>query len=208
MAKSTGYIVRESFLIVFSILLALGVNEWRSRAADARALKQAVRDVRAEIGRNLDALEGLPDYQRGVAAALQDLAVRIGAEEGDNARPAILWLDAIEKKRATAIGLDRPLLSVSWTTFKSRPAFGNLDYDTARALSAAYDLQLASLTAALDDIVEMLVAPDMFDVDAAPAVLGALSMRFAEAGGRADLMIRVLTEAQAAIDRAYPEAAD
>lgn len=45
MEKSLGYVARESALIIFSILVALGVNEWRMRAAAARFEYATARDL-------------------------------------------------------------------------------------------------------------------------------------------------------------------
>ena len=75
MGKSIGYITRESALIVFSILIALGVNEWRMRVADEAEKQRALAAVYAELVDNLEIVEGLPEYHGAIAQAKRDIGL-------------------------------------------------------------------------------------------------------------------------------------
>ena len=67
-------VIVESALIVFSVLVALAVDEWRAtRATEARA-REAVAAITAELQANRSATERARDFHRGIHATLDGFA--------------------------------------------------------------------------------------------------------------------------------------
>lgn len=65
-------ILLESALIVLSILLALGVNEWRENRRDAERRASALADLRAEIAASREAVERTLPYHREILVNLRE----------------------------------------------------------------------------------------------------------------------------------------
>jgi len=170
MNKPIGYFLSEGLLIVFSIMLALGANEWRINASDARNLKKAVTDLSVEISENLDLLEGLPEYHRLIGQGLRQSAEGLRASDADHSKTPVELIMELDGLRPTLLGYSGHLQSVSWKIAKNRNIVAQLDYETAKALSATYDEQLVAINSMMRKIgdefsnIEMYEAQNLFRV--------------------------------------------
>ncbi len=124
-------IIVESALIVFSILLALAVNEWERTREDVELATQALAAFQREIRQNRARLEDVGPYRRG----LRDVIARM-ADSGE--------LASSDEFQAT-VGLEalRPafLTSTVWETALTTGALPHIDFDLVNALSLTYSLQ-------------------------------------------------------------------
>lgn len=124
----------ESALIVFSVLLALGLNEWRDGRREA-ALSAAASDaVVAEMRRNHEVLERARDHHRSVNETLTGIASR-----GER----------VSRELAQS-GLFRPatLVDTAWTSAQSTGAVDRWPYQRVLGVGAIYERQAAYSTLA------------------------------------------------------------
>lgn len=206
MGKPVSRFLGEGVLIVFSILLALGVNEWRTRISDAQELNRIAADISKEIGDNLALLDGLPDYHRMIGRGLHQISLRLrdgGAGSGKTAVELFMELDNL---RSVLLGLHSPLQSVSWRIAKDRDVIAQLDYETAKVLSTTYDEQLNRVMAMLFSLSDSLSEPVMHKASDQAYILAALAATFQELAAREDYLVRLLEESHSILRANYPEA--
>jgi len=204
MTKPIGYFARESGLIIFSILAALGVNEWRTKAAADAEKQQAFAAIYAELNDNLAILERLPDYHAKVAASLR---TRIDAVEAltDAAKPTPIDAFTSMDSLRPAIITERIPQDVSWELAKQRGAAARFDYDTARNLSVIYDAQRNSVIPLIGDIAILLSRPEMYVPREHAAALMPIAAQFAELSSREETLVFNLKKQIETMRTAHPE---
>lgn len=206
MNKPVSYFLGEGALIVFSILLALGVNEWRIKATDARNLNTAVTDLTFEITENIALFEGIPNYHRLIAKDLAATAQRIRNGEEDSTKTPLELFIGQENLRDIALGLEGPVQSISWQTSKDRNITAQLDYQTAKMLSAVYDQRLPSVEGLIAQITAMIGRTDMHKAEDQAAALLALSAVLTELAAREETLVWQFEKSLARLEKKYPEA--
>ena len=100
MKKPISYFLGEGVLIVFSILLALGVNEWRVHTGEVAEEKKAVADIVAELDENRALFDGIPDYHRAIGQSLME---QINSLEDEDTRTPMEIFKATEGLRPNVI---------------------------------------------------------------------------------------------------------
>jgi hypothetical protein len=204
--KPISHFLGESLLIVFSIMLALGANEWRTHANDARNLKRAVTDLSAEISENLTLLDGLPEYHRMIGRGLRQSAEGLRESNADHSKTPVELVMELDGLRAVLLGYTGHLQSVSWQTAKDRNIVAQLEYETAKALSATYDEQLVSINSMMRKIGDEFSNIKMYESQNQEAVLTALSATFFEFAAREETLIFLLEKNLTILNEKYPKA--
>jgi hypothetical protein len=118
----------ESILIVFSVLLALGLNEWRSQSAQRARVAQALGAIRAELEENRSLVIEAEAYHARLAASFTESA-RAGSETPDVA--------------AMTQGLLSPaqVLRAAWESVQQADLAVRIPYETFLRVSTAYGRQ-------------------------------------------------------------------
>jgi hypothetical protein len=118
----------ESVLIIFSVLLALGLNEWRAESAQRARVAQALDAIRSELEENRRLVAEARAYHTALAASFGQ-AAKAGAEAPD--------LDAMTQ------GLLAPaqVLRAAWESLRHADLAVRVPYDTFLRLSNAYGRQ-------------------------------------------------------------------
>lgn len=124
-------ILLEAASVVFAVLLALGVNEWRQSRADAdlaatarRMVIEEVRANRAEVTRALDA-------HRALAASILGTVERLRAAEAEPSGDAGIDLSFSLAETSAA----------AWETARATEATRHLDFEWVSRAARAYNLQ-------------------------------------------------------------------
>jgi hypothetical protein len=118
----------ESTLIVFSVLLALALNEWRAGAVQRQRVAQAVAAIRAEVEENGRLTRDALAYHEELAESFSGSVAR-----GD----AMPDMDVITQ------GLLAParVLRTAWEAMQNAGLAAELSYDLMLTLSRAYAQQ-------------------------------------------------------------------
>jgi hypothetical protein len=125
-------IIVESALIVFSILLALAVNQWADSRKQHALADHALNAIRDEVTGNADQVRDRLPYHRSLEAELRR-ADSLGNVHryADFVRGAPDWS-----------GFKNPDLDgTAWQSALTLGAVSNMGFDTVRALSRLYSLQ-------------------------------------------------------------------
>ncbi|HYO12522.1 MAG TPA: hypothetical protein VE685_04925 [Thermoanaerobaculia bacterium] len=138
----------EAGSVVFAVLLALGVDEWRERRNQEALAERARASILEEIRANREELRGTQAANRAlfqkIEAALPRLAEDPGArlEEGSDVQFAITYQLAL-------------LSSAAWQTAQMTQAAHFMDYDQVTRISRVYDQQALYLNSQ-SGIVELI----------------------------------------------------
>ena len=119
----------ESMLIILSILVALGLDEWRDDRQNAENIDQALVNFIGEIQQNKARVEDAAPFNQGLRHVL-------------NRRQQVKAIESV----ATFINIIESynpvvLRSTAWETAIATGALAKLDYDLVSALSLTYSLQ-------------------------------------------------------------------
>ena len=135
-------VIAESVLIVFSVLLALGVDEWREKSAHERQAAAARREILAELRANRDAVRESMRYH---ATVLDSLA----AHRGDAG-----WTPPV---RLFSRGFVSPaqFSHTAWSSASETGALTHMDYDAVLRYSRVYAQQdrYAEQTRAVSNLI-------------------------------------------------------
>jgi|GEM_PF-662599 len=124
-------IIIESMLIVFSILAALGVNEWQVARENDRRARQALAAFQREIEQNRARLATVSPVHQG----LRDVLLRISDEGGLRTAEAFHQTVGMEPLRPPFV------TSTVWETSLTTGAIPHIDFEVVNALSLTYSLQ-------------------------------------------------------------------
>ena len=119
----------ESMLIILSILVALGLDEWRDDRQKAENIDQALVNFIGEIQQNKARVEDAAPFNQGLRHVL-------------NRRQQVKAIESV----ATFINIIESynpvvLRSTAWETAIATGALAEMDYDLVSALSLTYSLQ-------------------------------------------------------------------
>lgn len=142
----------ESVLIVFSILLALALDQWKEDQEIEALVNRSVASFEREIRLNKSRIEDISAYHNGLQQLL--------TEQGDGHR-----LRSVKEFRDVMSALQSPpLLSSAWETALATGVLGRMDYEMVAALSLTYSAQLR-FDEAYQSNSRTLLAPANLDED-------------------------------------------
>ena len=124
-------ILIESMLVVFSILAALGVNEWQNAKANTELASQALAAFQREIEQNQARLGGVAPVHQGLRVVL----VRMNECGTFRTAEHFYQLVGIEQLRPPFV------TATVWETSLTTGAIPHIDFDVVNALSLTYSLQ-------------------------------------------------------------------
>jgi hypothetical protein len=117
----------ESFFIMFSILLALAVDNWRENRQHRRLAQQSLQIFEREIRQNLDRIDDVAPYHSGLRSVV--------AEALTNPGHAADMRSIVEGLQPTV------LLNTAWQTALATGALTHIDVEIVSALSLTYSIQ-------------------------------------------------------------------
>jgi len=120
---SYGHLFIEAAMIVFSILLALGIESWREHRKHEELATMALANIRTEIAANRDSLRKVLPEHRATEKYLADLLDRLA--RGEHIRPSTTYRPA-------------NLLTAAWETAGSTQALAYMDFKKVELLSRLY----------------------------------------------------------------------
>lgn len=122
----------ESALIVFSILLALAVNQWADSRKQHALMTRAFTAIRDEVAGNADRVRERLPYHRSLEAELR---------RADSAG-SVHRLSDLRRSAPDWSGFMNPELDgTAWQSAMTLGAASNMGFDTVRTLSRLYSLQ-------------------------------------------------------------------
>jgi hypothetical protein len=134
----------ESALITMSILLALGLDEWREGRENLETVEQALSNFVSEIRQNKARVDDAAPFNRGLHDVLER---RHG--DGDIGSTGE-FIDIVESYNPVV------LQSTAWDTALATGSVAKMDYNLVAALSLTYGLQSRYQQATRDGMAELM----------------------------------------------------
>jgi len=119
----------ESMLIIISILVALGLDEWRNDRRDAENIEHALSNFVGEIQQNRARVEDAAPFNQGLRHVLNR------RQEVQAIETVATFVNIIESYNPVI------LQSTAWETAIATGALVKMDYNLVSALSLTYSLQ-------------------------------------------------------------------
>ncbi len=119
----------ESALIVISILVALGLDEWREKREDAEMARQALSNFISEVQRNQARVDDAAPFNKGLLEVLK------GRYEGSGIDSVDEFVIMVESYTPLV------LQSTAWETALATGSLAKMEYNLVSALSLTYSLQ-------------------------------------------------------------------
>jgi len=132
-AKSTAVwlprVLFESALIVLSILVALGLDEWRENREDEETVQLALSNFALELRQNQERVEDATPFNQGLRDVLRN------RYQTDNIGSVDEFVNMVESYAPLA------LQSSAWETALATGSLAKMEYNLVSALSLTYSLQ-------------------------------------------------------------------
>jgi hypothetical protein len=155
--RSPLRVALESLLIVVSVLLAFGLNEWRMQRADSQLARNVIDGLYREIEANRALLETMQPQHAQLAEKLAGLP-----PEAVGGRSAFA---VVFESRVDGGSLINPPAEAAWQTALSTGALRLLDYETVSILSRVYLGQRDAVGRTSERIADLAFDARMFDPD-------------------------------------------
>ena len=161
---SPARLLAEFVLIVLSILVAFGVEDFREDRAEDELRTLALSNIRAELEHNISALDVVMPYHGEVAASIMEKVQdrrnwegRRGFEVGPEFAPN---------------GVQGPdLRTTAWETALSTGAVALFEYTLSQRIARVYDAQRRGVDATIERMVDHVFTLSTFRSDETEAVL-------------------------------------
>ena len=119
----------ESVLIVLSILLALGLDEWQEDQEIAELIERSINNFTNEVHRNRSSIEDVSAYHQGVEQLLHNRRSSGGLNNVNEFRSV---MDAMQPVVLT---------NSAWETAVATGVLGRMDFELVSALTLTYNTQ-------------------------------------------------------------------
>ena len=146
-AKSTSVwlprVLFESALIVMSILVALGLDEWRENREDEETVQLALSNFVREIQLNQTSVADSAPFNQGLRSVLRN---RYQTDDIGSVDEFVNMVESFEPA---------VLQSTAWETALATGSLAKMDYELVSALSLTYSLQNRYLLASRTGMAEL-----------------------------------------------------
>ncbi|KAA3612642.1 MAG: hypothetical protein DWQ05_18505 [Calditrichaeota bacterium] len=143
----------ESVLIVFSVLLALGLNEFRSNYKENIQKKQALQKIINELQSNLEIVREWEPYHKEVFKNLQE------AQKKYTAGKDIFTVERKDLQKLMPRGVVQSLIDdTAWQALKASSIFARIDFENAVTLAKIYKLQAIGVESTINSILDVLTS--------------------------------------------------
>ena len=152
----------ESALITVSILLALGLDEWREDRQNLQTIEQAMSNFLSEIRQNKARVDDAAPFNQGLRDVL------LARYEAGSIATSADFIGIVESYAPVV------LQATAWETALATGSVTKMDYNLVSALSLTYGLQdryqEATANSAVESLIPYNIAADTLDVSVYNAV--------------------------------------
>jgi len=175
----------DSGLIIFSVLFALFINEYRNSIHDDKLKYIALLNVKNELQSNLEVVNDWLPYHKEVLKNFQS------AIENDSINQSVKTKEGIDFRKIMPRGVVQSLINnTSWETLKNSSVVSNLEYESLLKLSKIYEIQNKGVQKTLDVIIEILSSREALRIESSDETLILLRNAFAELVSQEETLIQ------------------
>lgn len=170
-------ILTESGFIVFSILLALLINEWRSNIQLKNQKQKVMNMIVQELERNKKSLEQVAPYHKKIHEKLEQLT------QADTFESAFENMDAMQvlRKEVLTTGIGKPSIqATAWNAAQLSNTLNLFDDQTLYLLSSIYELQEDGVEIMWKEVGMHILSPGVLQSEGKLLYLKTLSIYLGE----------------------------
>lgn len=199
--KSLKKYLGEGFLIVFSVLFALFINNLAQNYQTKKKKETALESIRKELYKNDSIVAGWRTQHVVISERLQDLI----HGKNDSLKNMLLEYDNLELRLLTDNKslIEAVLSDTAWESAKSSGIVSEFDFRTTQSLTAAYDMQKVMTDKTIMKILDLYFDGKSHDMDNLMSTLYLFGLRFYELVGQESLMEILYGEALKDLDADY-----
>ena len=151
--QNIAKLVIESLLIVFSVLLALFLNEYLNTRKAQKVKENALARVVSELEANQATVKEWAPYHNEVLGNIKK------ALRNDSIKNTLKTPQGVEFWNLMPNGVVQQLIDdAAWQALKSSSAFSDLSFDTVLSLSKVYKLEKVGVESTIKSILEIINA--------------------------------------------------
>ncbi|WP_224999346.1 hypothetical protein [Cesiribacter sp. SM1] len=174
----------ESLLIVFSVLLALALNEYMSQNKEDERTKQALISIREELRENQKIVRNWHQNHRVALKKIEEYRGRTEAYD------SLVVNHQFQLNRLFEGTLIPNLVrSTAWETAKSTGILQNIEVPLANSLSETYDAQKLGVSNTADRLISLIFERETHQQERAAQTLVLLQFTMAELVGQESYLI-------------------
>ena len=145
----------EALLIVFSVLLALLLNEYRENLKQKKVIRKNLQSIEEEMRSNLSVINDWIPYHQQVLINIER------AIESDSIQNLLITDRGFDIFQIAPKGIFQNNMSqTAWNVGQGNGIISSLDYETVYLLSKTYDLQENSVKRSIEEILRELFSKE------------------------------------------------
>lgn len=176
----------ESLLIIFSVLLALALNELRTSRKEAEATELALRSIQEELRANLEILAAWQQRHQEILDTLEVLTAQPQPQEFFFDQGRFLF----EKTMAGGSFIHQMVRSTAWETARTTGTLQHVDPELLRLLTDVYALQGIATSTTLERVLALVFDRQTHQPEQLNTTLVLLKMNMQELKGQENLLER------------------
>jgi len=176
----------EGFLIVFSVLFALFINNLAQNYQTKKKKEIALESILKELYRNSAIVENWKKHHTEISERLQDII----NGKNDSLKNKLLEYENLELRFLTDNKslVDAVLSDTAWESAKSSGIVSEFDYNTTESLTAVYNMQNVITDKTVMKILDLYFDRNSHDMSDLMSTLYQFGLRFYELVGQESLM--------------------
>ena len=192
-SKKIGKYLGEGFLIVFSVLFALFINNLAQNYQTKKKKELALSGIKKELDRNRDILQIWKAKHAAISTNLQ----RVIKGQNDALKDSLLQYDYLEFGILTGMEslIDSVLTDTAWESAKATGIVTEFSFDTTQKLTNVYTLQDNLMSGTLNGILTLYFSKDTHRMEELMATLNQFNLRFMELVGQENYMEKLYDHA-------------
>jgi hypothetical protein len=184
--KKFWHYVLEGFLIVFSVLFALYIENYVENLKTTEQKQLALERIRLEIARNSKVLaEWMPKHD-----ATYQLLYRSSLTNNDSLKKVLLMynyfnINILTKQESI---FNTILTATAWETAKSTQIASEFDFELMESLTQVYALQSLIMDKTLQEIIGVYLDRNSHDLDNVDDTLKQFEIRYQDLTGQEEVL--------------------
>lgn len=190
----------ESFLIIFSVLLALALNEYISANKEAERTRQALLSIREELRSNQEIIKNWNQVHREVLKNIEYYQARPDLHD------SLVQNHQFQIKLVSKGSLmPNTVRNNAWEIARNTGLLQNFDLALANTLSNMYDQQRIGATVTADKLIALLFERQTHQQEKVPETLAILEITMEELVGQESFLLIYYDKVLEVINKALDE---
>jgi hypothetical protein len=190
----------ESLLIVFSVLLALALNEYMSVRKEEERTRHVLISIREELRENEKIIRNWHQIHQKI---LKNIA---HYRNNPQAQDSLVVNNQFQFNRIfSGTVIPNLVRSTAWETAKSNGTLQNLDLSLANTLSDMYDMQAIGVTRTADKLIALIYERETHEQERVGQTLVMLEIVLSELVGQESYLLQVYDDVLKKVNAALEE---